>query len=594
MQALSPEEVARRRRRGLALHKEGNTSNLLPTIFAVLSTFNVDLISPLLRESLERVGLYSDVYLAQFGQIAQEILDPNSGLYAAEPECVILIPSIEDLMEPLFSDPSRFTQEEAGSLANDRAQELRELVLALLKRLPGATCYVIVLGSLRAPVEHVLDPQSPQRGQAALEHLNSELRGFGALSPRVVVVDWDWHIHTAGMRHCRDERLWYLGRMRLNPVGLASIAELTAQYVAAYRGSARKVAVVDLDDTLWGGVVGEDDLTGLVLGEEGLGLAFQDFQRELLNLHNIGVVLAVCSKNNAEEVWATFDCHSGMVLEREHFAAVRVNWQDKATNLVELSDELGLALNSFVFLDDSPVERAWVRDALPEVLVPDLPIDPAYRPEFLRNAPFFRRINVTEADLRRGESYQVQGLRNQLRGQTTTLDEFLASLQQQVIIEPLHEGALARAAQMCQRTNQFNLTTRRHTVAELAEMKNDPAVEVYTLAVTDRFGDNGITGIAILRYEGETAEIDTLLLSCRVLGRRVEDSFLEFLAERAHSHGSRYLIGRYLATTKNEQVALLYPNQGFEPIGDGLFRIELEQQRLDPGTPGTVGIAASP
>ena len=281
----------------------------------------------------------------------------------------------------------------------------------LLDRLPSATCYVVVFGTDRVLNEYVSHPQAPQRGQTVVEHMSNALHQLADLSPRVVIIDWEWYARTNGMAVYRDERLWYLARMRLNPVGLATLAELVAQHVCASRGSSRKVAVVDLDNTLWGGVVGEDGLPGLILGEEGLGLAFKDFQRELLKLYNSGIVLALCSKNNPEDVSNVFDKHPDMALRMEHFAAVRINWNDKATNLEELSDELSLGLDSFVFFDDSQVEREWVRKALPEVLVPELAEDPVYRPESLRRSSFFQRIKLTDADTLRMESYKSQGFR---------------------------------------------------------------------------------------------------------------------------------------------------------------------------------------
>jgi FkbH-like protein len=439
------------------------------------------------------------------------------------------------------------------------------------------------------PAPHVLDPRAPERGQVVVERFLAEVRGLGALSARVVVVDWEWAGRAGGAAY-RDARLWYLARMRLSPQGLAALADAVAEHVAASRGLSRKVVAVDLDDVLWGGVVGEVGLAGIELGEDGIGLAYQDLQRELLGLSQVGVLVVAASKNNPGDVDEVLDRHPGMVLRREHFAALRANWQDKVTNLRELAEELDLGLDSFVFLDDNPVERDWVRAALPEVLVPELPHDPVERPAFLRRAPWFRRISVTGADAARTESYLAQSRRRELHARVTSFDDFLAELGQEVVVEPLHEGSLARAAQLAQRTNQFNLATRRYTVAELEAIAADPATEAYTLALSDRFGDSGITGLAILRFLDGTAEIDTLLLSCRVLGRRVEDAFLAFLGERARERGARVLLGRYVESPRNEQVRSFYPERGFEPDGDG-YRLDLERARLEP--PAGVALKAA-
>jgi FkbH-like protein len=578
MEMVSTQEVSRRRDRGLLLQREGNLHRLPRADLYVLSSFNVDLLPPFLCEALERIGFYGEIHLGQFGQLAQAILAPDSDLYRVAPGGVVLMPAVEDMLAPLYERPLALSSEAGEALAEERAGELQRLVQVLLERLPNSSCYIVPIGTDCAPLEQILDPRASGRGQVAVERLVDHLRGLGALSPRVVTVDWDWHTRGTGMAAFRDERLWYLGRMRLNPLGLATAAELIACHVAAHRGTLRKVVALDLDNTLWGGVVGEVGLSGLVLGEEGLGLAFQDFQRGLLRLHDTGVLLAICSKNNPDDAWEVFDRHPAMVLRREHIAAARINWQDKVTNLREIGEELNLGTDSFVFLDDNPVEREWIRAALPQVLTPDLPKDPTGYPSFLHRMPHFQRITTTEADTRRAETYRAQGLRRQLQASVASLEEFLVSLEQEVTIDRVTEGAVSRAAQMCQRTNQFNLTTRRYTVAEIDQMRQDPAFELYTLSVRDRFGDSGITGLGILKFSSDAAEIDTFLLSCRILGRRLEDVLLAMLVNRARLRGVRCLYGRFVASAKNSQVADFYPQRGFEPVEEGLFRLELAQQ----------------
>lgn len=581
MRPVAPSEVGQRRRRGLALGQEIAQGEAPDARFHVLCSFNVDLLPPLLGEALERIGIRAEVGLGEFGQIAQELLGPGSEVYRAEPDAVVVVPAVEDMLAPLFeSSPSALP--EVDALVDERLGEVGLALDALLERLPGVTCYVVAFGTHRAPVEHLLSPRSRQRGQEAVERFQAGIRALPGRSERVVAVDWDWHVRASGADAYADERLWYLGRMRLSPPGLATLGDLIAEYVAAYRGQARKVVAVDLDGTVWGGVVGEVGIKGLELGEEGIGYAFQDLQRELLKLHDTGVLLVACSKNNPEDAYEAFERHHGMVLRREHLAAERINWQDKATNLRELAAELDLGLDSFVFLDDNPVERDWVRQALPQVVVPDLPEDAARRPAFVRELPHFRRITLTEADVRRSESYRAQGGRRALMSESPSVEDFLTSLEQEATVEAVHDGSLARAAQLCQRTNQFNLTTRRHTLADLERMRSAGDFELYTLSLKDRFGDSGITGLAILRFEGEEAEVDTLLMSCRVLGRKVEDALLAFLGERARARGARAVTGRYLPTAKNAQVEGFYPDRGFAAVGDGVYRLDVTAAGLSP------------
>lgn len=565
----APETLADRRRRGTALLREPAPGGEL----TVLSTFNLDLFAPYLAEALDRHGVAASIHTAGFGLLAQQVADPGSELYARAPRDVLLVPAAEDLLAPLYEPGGAV---DAQALAGERGAELRAQVETLLERLPDAVIEVVCLGARHAPAEHVLDPAAAQRGQAALERFDADLRALGDLGPRVIVVDFAWAAREHGWALLGDDRLWYLGRLRLSPAGHALLAELVAERVAVQRGVGRaKVAAVDLDDTLWGGVVGEVGAQGVEVGSEGMGLAFQDFQRELLRLKETGTLLVMCTKNDPEYALAAFD-HPGMLLRREDFVAGRVNWEDKASNLRSIAEELGLGLDSFVFLDDNPRERDWVRQGAPEVIVPELPGDPVDRPRFLAAGPWFQTLAITEADRSRGADYHARGERHHAQAGARSFEDYLRSLQQRVAVEPVNERTMARAAQLCQKTNQFNLLTRRHTQPDVERMVADPAYDVTTVAVTDRFGDSGITGVGIVRHAGDEAEIDTFLLSCRVLGRRVEDAFLHVLAKRARARGARTLNGRYAPTDRNAQVARFFPDRGFAPAGDRSWTFDLE------------------
>jgi FkbH-like protein len=578
---ISPAEAARRRERGLALAgAEG--AERPPLSVAVLGTFNLDLLPPYLVEALDRAGVSAAIDPAPTGGLAEAIADAGSPLYTAKPDAVVLVPAAEDLLAALWRGAAA-----SGELAAERLDELERLLATVLERLPETTCYVVAFGAPEPPLPSVLDSLAPERGQLEVEEFLRGVRRLGRLSPRVVVVDSGWS--GGGAPPYRDARLWYLARMRLAPTGLAALADALAAHVAAAAGRARKVLAVDLDNVLWGGVVGEVGLAGIVLGDDGLGLAYQDLQRELVKLSRTGVLLAVCSKNDARDVDAVFDRHSAMVLRRDDFAALRASWDDKASSLRALAEELGVGLDAFVFLDDEPVEREWVRAALPEVAVPELPGDPTERPAFVRQAPEFRRLSVTAEDAARGDAYARERLRSEARRGVASLDDFLAQLEQRVVIEALEEASLGRAAQLAQRTNQFNLTNERYTVASLAALVDDPAYEAYTLALSDRFGDSGITGLAVLRFAAPAAEVEALMLSCRVLGRRVEDAFLAFLAGRARERGARWLVGRYVRSDRNERARRFYSDHGFDGR-DGVYRLDLE--RRPPKAPAAIAVQA--
>lgn len=581
---ISNTTLIERKQRGQALLSGVRPPGLEPLRIAVLCSFNAEPIAPFLAEALGRRGLAAEVYIGPFGQIAQEILDPGSGLYRFEPDAVAVIPAAEDLLTPLFQRPGTLEAGEADRLVTGRLGDLADWLERLGQRRPAATILAVPFGTDRVPGPNVLDSRATARGQAALAAFVDGVRGLDAGTAHLVTVDWDWWARGPGWAALRDDRLWYLGRMRLNGPGLAHLAELIARHVAAVRRPARKVVAVDLDNTLWGGVVGEVGLGGITLGNEGLGLAFQDFQRALLRWHDTGILLAACSKNNPEDALSVLDEHPDCILRREHFAALRINWNDKAGNLRELAAELNLGLDSFVFLDDNPVERGWVAGALPEVLVPDLPADPVDRVAALAalaEADYIWRLGVTETDRSRTRSYRAIADRDRARVQAVDFDAFLGTLAMELDVAPLGPATLARAAQMCERTNQFNLTTRRHTAACLEVLLAGGRAEIFTLAARDRFEDSGVVGLGILTYEHDRAEIDTLLLSCRVLGRQIEDAFLAALADSARRRGAVVLVGRYTPTAKNRQAAGFYPDRGFKPVDEGTFTLSLD----DPGQP---------
>jgi FkbH-like protein len=561
---ISAADAAARRTRGAALARrpaEGSGSAL---DVRVLPSFNLDLFAPYLVEALDRYGVEAVVDVRPFAQVAQEVVDSESALYRGSPDVVAIVVSGDDA---------------AGAEAA-KLEEIGMLVGTLGERLPRATVVLVPMGASRLAGEHVLAAGASERGRIAAADFVARVAALAA--PNVLVADWEWRVRRVGSDMLEDVRLWYLARMRLGPVGLAHLAEVVAEIVAAARGAARKVCAVDLDGLLWGGTVGEDGMAGILLGEDGVGLAFQDFQRVLLGLRETGVLLTVCSRNDPGAVDELFARHAGMLLGRGDFSAERINWEDKATNLAALAEELGLGLDSFVFLDDDPVQREWVRAAQPDVLVPELPSDPAERPDFLRRAPFFQRISITAADAGRADDYSARRTRAALKEQAPSVDEFIAGLEQRVTIEPVRDGSLGRAVQLAQRTNQFNLDPRRYTTAELQALLADPSAEAYTLALSDRFGDSGITGLAILRVGKGEAEVETFLLSCRVLGRRVEDAFLAYLAERARTRGARRLIGRYTPTGRNEVAREFYAHHGFSDLGEGLFALALDDRQVLP------------
>jgi FkbH-like protein len=395
---------------------------------------------------------------------------------------------------------------------------------------------------------------------------NARLREFARNSAHIVVVDVEALAEAAGAERWYDPRLWYLGRIRLSALAHGLLASEYASFIAARWGDVRKCIVLDLDNTLWGGIIGEDGMTGIQLGYEGIGFAFVDFQRELLNLQEKGILLAICSKNNSEDAYEVIRHHPAMVLREEHFVAAQINWNDKADNIREIARRVNIGVDSLVLIDDSPVERKRVREAVPEVAVPEWPQDPCdYKRALYRVAgEYFLKFDVTEDDRRRGEMYHAQTERERLAESAGNLEDFYRSLQMKLTIATVDYETLPRVSQLTQKTNQFNLTARRYTESELAAMSADIGCRVYCLKLEDRFGPNGIVSVLILRRQSaERWHIDTFLLSCRVIGRTVEEAFLGYAVRDLQKLGATCITGEYIPTAKNGMVANLYDKLGF-------------------------------
>lgn len=373
-----------------------------------------------------------------------------------------------------------------------------------------------------------------------------------------------------------DWKYWFLSQTPVNP-------KLAKDFHAWFKRQEEQVAlkrkkclVLDLDNTLWGGVLGEDGIDGIRIGGDYPGKAFRHFQEALLELGKSGVILAACSKNNEADVMDAWERHPGMLLRKEHFSAWRINWTDKAANIRALAEELNIGLDSMVFVDDSPGERELVRQALPAVSVPEFPAQPYGLPRFFAGLVngYFKVYAVTDEDRHKTEQYRANAQRAQAQSGFTDFRAFLESLQMRLAVAEADAFSIPRVAQMTQKTNQFNLTTRRYTEPDLRQKLAEGA-RIYTIAVSDRFGDNGITGCMIIEH----GEIDTLLLSCRILGKGIETAFLRAIQNRLLAEGTPRLKAAYVPTAKNGQAADFYDRCGFalaETLPDGTRRYEAE------------------
>lgn len=536
---------------------------------AVLRSFTVEPLQPLLRAGGFAGGLDLDVRAGDFNTFAQEIVDPASWVYGWGADVVILAAQARDVAPGLWTGFADLSAADVEAHVAQALGQYRQLVGALRSR--SAAHLVIHNWQLPpAPAQGLLDARAELGQAAAFRRVNAGLAALAREARNVYVLDYDALVARHGAARWEDPRKWLMVRLPIAADQLVHLAREWLRFLHPITGRVCKCLVTDLDNTLWGGVIGEDGLDGIKLDAGTAGHPYQSLQRALLDLYRRGILLAVASKNNPAEAREAIEKHPGMLLRPDHFAALRINWADKATSLREIAAELNIGLDALAFLDDNPVERAWVREQLPEVTVLELPADPMGFADAVRTSPVFERLALTEEDRERGRMYAEQRVRAELQTSAASLEDFYRSLAMEVEIGPVTPATLARTAQLTQKTNQFNLTTRRYSEEQVSAFAADPACRAYTIKVKDRLGDNGLVGVAITRDDPAAArcEIDTLLLSCRVIGRTVETAFLAHIAGEARARGIRTLAGWYLPTKKNPPARDFYTAHGFKAVAE--------------------------
>jgi FkbH-like protein len=559
IQTNALDAVVRRRFGGTP--PEGAAGN--PVRLAILGSCTLTHLLAGIRVGGFRHGLWITAYENDFGQYLQELFDPNSSLHRFEPNAV------------LFAfDRFHLTAGLTAAMDGEAVERLRTEVLEKIRgcwRQAHTAFKCLILqqtvlsgdADLLGNNEHRL-PGSRTRFVA---ELNAALRDMADIEG-VDLIAVDEHLRRDGLAAWHDTALWHRTKQDILPSRAPAYGDLVGRLLGAKRGRSYKCLVLDLDNTIWGGVIGDDGLDGIVLGQgNGLGEAFvamQDYARELSRR---GVILAVCSKNDEGNVAEAFDRHPEMVLRRSDIACLVANWADKATNLRAIAEELNIGLDALVFVDDNPVERDLIRRELPMVAVPEVPDDPSYVPQCLADAGYFEGVMITDEDRDRSRQYQGNRAREQLRQSTTDLTSYLRGLQMRLLWRHFDTTGLQRVVQLINKTNQFNLTTRRYSEEEIRTMIGDTRYLGLQLRLLDRFGDNGIIGIIIGSLcNDDDILIDTWLMSCRVLGRQVEQTTLNLVVEQARQLGAKRLIGEYKPTKKNSMVENHYQGLGFQII----------------------------
>ena len=538
---------------------------------AVLSSSTVNHLLPAIRVAGLRRRLLIDVHTGTYGQYRQDLLDPNSSLHEFAPQFVLFSITARDTIAGV---PLMATSDEVNETIARSIDELR-LLWRKARETFNATIIQQTFLDLTEPVFGSYDRLVPGAPSQVIKQLNDQL-SKAAAQDSALLLDIARASERDGINAWFDMGSWLHGKLEIAPEASVPFGDMVARIVAAQRGLSKKCLVFDLDNTLWGGVIGDDGLEGLVLGEgSAVGEAHLALQRFAKQLKERGVILAVCSKNDPAIAEAAFRDHPEMLLRRPDISTLIANWNDKAENLKAIATQLNIGLDSLVFVDDNPVERARIRQSLPMVAVPELPKDIAHYVRCLADAGYFEALAFTSEDRQRTEQYAANAEREALRKLSGSMDDFLRGLEMSVVFGQFRAADLMRVTQLFNKTNQFNTTTRQYTSEEMVNFAAADEAMTLQFRLLDKYGDNGLVSAMILQADpnqSEVFEIDNWIMSCRVFGRQLEFEALNIAVEQVRRRGVKALRATYVPTSKNGVISELYPSLGFSPVSDGRSR----------------------
>ena len=538
---------------------------------AILGGYSLYPFHELLELLCEAEGIPLELWLGDYDNYIAEIMDEGGELYAFAPQAVLLLPS-----ESRCKYPGRLT--DAREAQQTEAKAVVDSLLELARKVHEKSRAEVIIANFMLPARHDLGSfRSRTLGSdwTFRKWVNLEL-GLNA-PPFLQVCDLEFLANRAGGVAARDERSWFESKQPCSPALMVEFAREAAHLIASRKRAPKKVLALDLDNTLWGGVVADDGLEGIELGDTSpRGEAFKAFQKYLGSLKQRGVLLAVCSKNDQARAAEPFEKHPEMVLRLEDFVSFKANWEPKSDNLRQMAAELNLGLDSFVFVDDNPAEIEIVRQFAPEVTAILLGPDPSAFVAQLQDSRLFEPRNITAEDAERTSQYRSEVQRKELQASVTDMDAYLASLAMESVISEFTPVDVPRLSQLINKSNQFNLTTRRRSEADVLALMNDAGYIGFSVRLKDRFGDHGLISIVIGQKAGEAMKIDTWLMSCRVLKRQVEEEVLNELVRLARDRNCTRLEGIYRPTAKNEMVRDFYSRMGFSLIRENEAAREFE------------------
>ena len=568
-----------------AAERQPNTVRL-----ALLGSSTIDHLIPGIRVAGLRHGLSIRSWLGSYGQYRQDLSGPSPALREFDPQYIVLSLTAREIIAPITLGS---TSEEA-ELALKRGVDDLQGLWARARETFGATVIQQTFLDTAAPLFGSFERRVPGSPARLVRRLNELVIEAAAHAP-VHIFDLALAAERTGLDRWYECKLWLQAKMQIAPHAVPEYGERLVRFVAAQRGLSKKCLVLDLDNTLWGGVIGDDGIQGIILGEgTARGEAHLALQRYAKDLTERGIVLAVCSKNDPDIASHAVDEHPEMILRRKDFACFAANWQPKPENLRMIAAKLNLGIDSLVFVDDNPAERAAVREALPMIAVPELPDDVAGYVECIAEAGYFETSAFTADDRERAQRYTENLIREADRGSAHDLNDFLTGLNMSTVYGPVQEVDIPRVTQLINKTNQFNPTTQRYSMEQITAFCRDGANTVLQFRLIDRFGDNGLVSALIMRPAGPqpgVLDIDTWVMSCRVFGRELEFEAMNIAVEAARERAAGVLRAKYVPTPKNVVVRDLYERLGFVRIDSGEGEATLWQLELDSYHPQSTHIS---
>lgn len=519
----------------------------------ILRSFSCEIIEPVISVKLFEMGYNCKICIGGYNQFFQEVLNDNSPLYDFKPDFVIMAVRIEDFYPIIFDN---FFEEKENM--NNHIQKILSDISSIIYKIKENLNTNILINNFIRPyyaLNGMYQNQKVYGINNIIRKLNIELSQIAQnINTGLYIVDNEQIASELGFKNIYDLKMWEISKNPYKINYYSAISDEILKYIYTIKGKRKKCIVLDLDNTLWKGIIAED-------GYENIKI-YKEFQKQLLFLNKSGIILAVNSKNNEQDGLNVIKNHPDMILREDNFAAIRINWTDKATNIKSISKELNIGLDSMIFIDDSPIECEIVKKTYPEVTVINLAGNSFDYIDILRNTQT-DFLNITDEDMKKSKIYKQQTMRNQFQNASVNLEEFLKGLEMTAEISIASDYLIPRISQLTQKTNQFNMTTKRYTEQEIKELIKKGFL-IYVLNLKDKFGDNGVTGLIIINTENKNNWIiDTFLLSCRIMNRNAEKALIGFVINQAYEKGINKISGEFIPTKKNIPSKDVYKNMGF-------------------------------